>query len=325
MRKAKIFISHSSKDKLVVDALVELLIRAGINESDILSSTTPGTHLHTGDGLYTELRHTLNEDNLLAIFLLSENFYKSAVCLNEMGAVWIKEAKFQYMVLPGFSFEKIRGVIRQDERLGISLAPIDTMTRTRFFDLKQAIEDQFAFEINESTWERARDSFFESVKSYEQLNLEQHFINMDNAFGYCIGDFSHDGCAVIPQESSFGKTTALIDFHATEAELCSIIFPVEQQDWSQYFQKNALICFDIYTQYGDKMVQAELEVAFGCSPNRSFPILISAQAQQYKVPPKQFKTPTIAWQDVREIHVLFHRKNVLTKTKVIIEKLHLEE
>ncbi len=132
MESAKIFISHSSKDKLVVDALVELLIRAGINESDILSSTTPGTHLRTGNGLYTELRHILNKDNLFVIFLLSENFYESAVCLNEMGAVWIKDAKFQYMVLPGFSFEKIRGVIRQDERLGISLAPIDAIHEPDF-------------------------------------------------------------------------------------------------------------------------------------------------------------------------------------------------
>ncbi len=183
----------------------------------------------------------------------------------------------------------------------------------------------FAFKINEFTWERARDSFFESVNTYERLNLENYNINMNNALGYCIGQSSHDGCVVVPQKSSFDKTTALIDFHATKAELCSIVFPVEPQDWSQYFQRNVLICFDIYIQSGDKTVQAELEVAFGHAPDKSFPILITTQAQHYRISPKQFKTTTTAWQNVREIHVLFHRKDVSSKTKIIIEKLHLEE
>ena len=57
-----------------------------------------------------DLKEILQDDNIV-VLLLSENYYKSATCLNEMGAAWIRELPMIRILLPGFKVEKVEGVI----------------------------------------------------------------------------------------------------------------------------------------------------------------------------------------------------------------------
>lgn len=43
--------------------------------------------------------------------MLSKNYHDSYMCLNEMGAAWVKKAKYQSILLPGFNFPDIQGAI----------------------------------------------------------------------------------------------------------------------------------------------------------------------------------------------------------------------
>lgn len=43
--------------------------------------------------------------------MLSNNYYKSYDCLNEMGAVWALRAEYQAILLPGFYFPDTCGAI----------------------------------------------------------------------------------------------------------------------------------------------------------------------------------------------------------------------
>lgn len=70
----KIFISHAYKDRLLVDAFVNLLTKAGVPEEQIVCSSTPGTQLYVGTSLYSELKKELTSENVFVIFMLSENF-----------------------------------------------------------------------------------------------------------------------------------------------------------------------------------------------------------------------------------------------------------
>lgn len=159
----KVFISHSYKDKLLVDALVELLVSAGIDKQKIIASSTPGTQIHTGKSLYRELRTELSNNKAFVIFMLSDNFYSSPVCLNEMGAAWIKRLKYRFMILPGFSFSNIRGVICEDSQVGFSLSLDNDEITSRFEHLRVDLEDHFGISIHKDTWKIAISDFFSVV------------------------------------------------------------------------------------------------------------------------------------------------------------------
>ena len=55
----------------------------------------------------------MDNDNLFFIMMLSKNYYKSSVCLNEMGAAWVKQSAYQSILLPGFQYTKIEGAVNQ--------------------------------------------------------------------------------------------------------------------------------------------------------------------------------------------------------------------
>lgn len=113
MDKATLFISHSSKDALVATAFSDFMTHIGIPSSQITCSSAFGTHILTGTPLYSMLHQALSRDNVFFLMLLSDNYYSSAVCLNEMGAAWIKDLESLFFILPGFSFEKVKGVARR--------------------------------------------------------------------------------------------------------------------------------------------------------------------------------------------------------------------
>ena len=86
----KIFISHAWKDKLI-DALysevIILLEAMGVKSDQIFCTSFEGDGISPGENSLEAIKNELNA-NTLVLFILSENFYKSRVCLCEMGAAW---------------------------------------------------------------------------------------------------------------------------------------------------------------------------------------------------------------------------------------------
>lgn len=87
-KQPKIFISHSSKDKNYTDMLVDLLEDMGLRENQIFCSSVPGCDIPLGKNIFDDILSQFHYNELHVIFVLSENFYNSPVCLNEMGAAW---------------------------------------------------------------------------------------------------------------------------------------------------------------------------------------------------------------------------------------------
>ena len=48
MENAKVFISHSHKDKIIATALVDLLIKLGLDRKNIIASSAAKAQLHAG-------------------------------------------------------------------------------------------------------------------------------------------------------------------------------------------------------------------------------------------------------------------------------------
>ena len=110
-KKPKIFISHSSKDVAYVAQIVNLLDGMGLNQTQVFCSSLPGYGIPIDTNIFDYLRDQFLEYDLHVIFIHSENYYMSAVSLNEMGAAWALRSAVTSILLPGFGFEKMTGVV----------------------------------------------------------------------------------------------------------------------------------------------------------------------------------------------------------------------
>lgn len=114
MKETKIFISHRSLDADYAATVVDFLEDIGVPSNAVVCTSVPGHLIPNGQKIYDWLRSQFTEYNLHMIFLLSDNYYDSPDCLNEMGAAWVTKASSDVFLLPGFSPDKIRGCIGSD-------------------------------------------------------------------------------------------------------------------------------------------------------------------------------------------------------------------
>lgn len=122
----KVFISHCHKDKDYADAILELLKTFGFQEKDIFYSSNSSTGVIPGERIFERLKQELINKPIM-VYILSEDYYKSTVCLNEMGASWVMTDEHYPIALPEFSPEKIAGAIGNDRLAMVINSKLTTM------------------------------------------------------------------------------------------------------------------------------------------------------------------------------------------------------
>ncbi len=92
--KNKIFISHSSKDITIVNSFVENILKLGldIHADRIFCSSMEGQGVKSGEYIPDRLRSEMQQSSLALLFI-SEDYKRSEVCLNEVGAAWVSLPK----------------------------------------------------------------------------------------------------------------------------------------------------------------------------------------------------------------------------------------
>ena len=159
----KIFISHSTNDKPIVEKFVTMLEQMGVKQDQLFCSSVAGYGIPQGAGdLYDFIRNEMSNDNLFVILMLSKNYYKSPVCLNEMGAAWVKQSTYQSILLPGFQYSKIEGAVNPRD-MTFRLADKDNRNYA-LNELKARIIRHLGInDISQNRWERFRDKFLEEI------------------------------------------------------------------------------------------------------------------------------------------------------------------
>lgn len=100
-RNQSIFLSHNSIDKQYGNILRELMVSIGISNSDIVYTSHERNKIPVGKNIYGYLGERIERSNTV-LFLLSEEYFKSVVCLNEMGASWVTKSEYYMFFVPGF-------------------------------------------------------------------------------------------------------------------------------------------------------------------------------------------------------------------------------
>lgn len=116
----KVFISHSSEDKNLIDDFVDKVLRlsCGLNTTDIIYTSRQTTGVELGDNIPEYIKTNLKTCSLV-LFMISPNYRKSEVCLNEMGAAWALNKKTISILLPGVSFNSLGWLTSLDKAIKI--------------------------------------------------------------------------------------------------------------------------------------------------------------------------------------------------------------
>lgn len=161
---SKIFISHASKDSEVVDEIIEILETIGVRHNQIFCTSFAGYGIDLGKNFLDSIKEELSSDSLV-IFLLSNNFYASPVCLCEMGATWVLAKEHIPILLPPFGYQDVQGVIPLTQ--GFKINESDKLNL-----FKEKIEKVFDIQetLDPTTWERKRDKIMKRIeKSIEDI------------------------------------------------------------------------------------------------------------------------------------------------------------
>lgn len=169
--KNLIFISHSSKDKKYVRQIVNLLEDIGLKQDEIFCTSIPEYAVPLGEDIYDFIRKRFLEYDLRVIYVLSENYYRSIPCLNEMGATWVLQKRYTSILLPGFVFEEMQGAVNAG-KIGIQLDGDDDEVRHRFDQFRDILQMEFNFpDIPNRQWSRYLDVFLEKIKSLKKSDI----------------------------------------------------------------------------------------------------------------------------------------------------------
>lgn len=178
----KIFISHSTKDKAYAEVIVDLLRSLGLNQNHIFCSSYPGFGVKNGENINDFLHKQFKSYEVFFISIHSGNYNSSIVAQNEVGAAWYSVSKRISFLVPGFSFEEMRGVIGNAE-VAIKLDSDIRDVKDRLNQLRDAITDIFHLDrLVDSAWEKSRDDFLEKVKRIDSEKFDNNAESADAIF-----------------------------------------------------------------------------------------------------------------------------------------------
>lgn len=159
----KIFISHSSEDKQLIDEFVDKILRlsCGFNTSDIIYTSRQSTGVSLGDGIPQFIKENIRTSSLI-FFMISPNYRQSEVCLNEMGAAWALDKKTISILLPSVSFNSLGWLTSLDKAIKIN-------DREGLDKLVSMISRK---ELDIADWNRQKESFILKCKEFNVPQIE---------------------------------------------------------------------------------------------------------------------------------------------------------
>ena len=154
-----IFISHSSKDKTIVEEFVDEILQLGMGIDTERISCTSIEEMGIPNG--TKMREWIQDkivDCKVAFLMISPNYKKSEICLNEMGAVWALNKEVKILLLPGIDYGNFGWLeeIRQAGHIE-SEGVLDQL----YDDLKA----ELGFDKKVTEWGRHKKKFLEYCKN----------------------------------------------------------------------------------------------------------------------------------------------------------------
>ena len=135
-----------------------------MTNDNLFCSSVPDYSIPLNQDIYDYLATLFREYKLHVIFALSENYYQSPACMNEMGAAWVLKNEYTSILLPSFEYKEIKGAVNPN-KIGMKLDDDDELLKKRLGELKNIISENFGISVPEMRWEKKRNDFISKIKS----------------------------------------------------------------------------------------------------------------------------------------------------------------
>lgn len=161
---SKIFISHSSLDKDIVDLFKNIILNAGLGiaDDDIAYTSAPETGVPTGCNIPQYIKDNIADSDFV-FFMISDNYRKSEVCLNEMGAAWALDKNVKPILLYDVPFNSVGWLY------GMNLcAKIDDSGRLD--ELRDEFLDKYDSRPKTAVWNKQKTEFIDRIATLTPNN-----------------------------------------------------------------------------------------------------------------------------------------------------------
>ena len=151
--KKKIFISHSSKDKAIIDAFIDkiLILGLGFKTEDIAYTSREDTGVITGNDIREFIKNNISTSDYV-FFMLSKNYRLSEICLNEMGAAWALNRIVKPLIFPDVDYDSIGWLYEVKKAARIS----NEESLDSLFD---EMKESYGLQTKSSVWDRHKNEF----------------------------------------------------------------------------------------------------------------------------------------------------------------------
>lgn len=162
MSDIKFFVSHASADKEMVGSFVDkiLVLGTGIPKECVAYTSDAGLGVPPGDNIPQYIKNNISSADLV-LLMISENYRKSEVCMNEMGAAWALEKKMVQILLPNVTFDKLGWLLSLDKALKITDSDcLDSLGDT--------ISEIYGTKFKLSIWNKHKNNFLSQIHNDER-------------------------------------------------------------------------------------------------------------------------------------------------------------
>ncbi len=223
-----IFISHSSKDEFVIKQFVEkvLILGCGLSDKQIFCTSIDGLGIKTGADFRQHIRENLiNAD--FSFIMISENYKRSEVCLNEMGASWtLDKLQVRQFLFPNLGFDSLGLLFNIHQAAKLNKA-------SALDELFEEITLHFNTDKKISRWNNHKTDFLSFLNEYMQENSNQIYPSPKDYFE-----------SFIKENASLNHL--LLKAHPTLLD-CKMIF--DEEYYEQFFEIYCKMFADIIKEY----------------------------------------------------------------------------
>ena len=156
---AKVFLSHSSKDKSIVDLFKSVLLNVGLGiaDKDIAYTSAVETGVQLGCSIPQYIKSNIADSDFVFLFI-SENYRHSEVCLNEMGAAWALDRNVKPLLIhDNMPFDSVGWLYHMS--LCARLSDPDMLD-----ELRDEFLDKYPYRTKTAVWNRQKAEFIAQLK-----------------------------------------------------------------------------------------------------------------------------------------------------------------
>ncbi|MBP2831799.1 TIR domain-containing protein [Aquimarina sp. U1-2] len=166
-KEKEIFISHSGKDKQIVDNFIDLILQGGlgIHINKIFCTSTDGAKIKSGTDWRNSILDALQSAKI-NFLIITPNYKESEVCMNEMGAGWVTSAEVIPLIVEPINYKTV-GVIQEPVQIE-KLLDENSLDRVR--DILQEKLSIPASEIKSDRWTAKKKEFVLKTKNHLKDN-----------------------------------------------------------------------------------------------------------------------------------------------------------